>query len=338
MYTAQGEYPNLVNVTKRLDPDGSIAKIAELLAQYNPILDDMPVIEGNLPTGHRTTIRADLPQPTWRRLNYGVQPTKSKTAQVDDTIGMLEDYAEVDKDLAMLNGNSAEFRLSEDTPHLESMAQEMAQTVFYGDTTTNPERFLGLSPRYDALDIESQKPTATIRSKALSHVVDMGGTADLTSLWLICWGENTAHGIYPKGSQAGLLHEDLGEQTLYDENGGRYQGFRTHYQWKLGMSVRDWRYVVRLANIDVTALDDAAAQQALYRAMIKALHTLPTQGMGKKVFYCGAAIAAMLDMAAVDKENAALGVGDEFGREFTTFRKVPIKQCDAIIEDEVQVA
>ena len=98
------ELPNLVNVTKRLDPDGSIAKIAEVLMEFNPILEDIPLVMGNLPTGHRTTVRADIPDPTWRMLNYGVRPTKSMTAQVDDTIGMLEMYSEVDKDLAMLNG------------------------------------------------------------------------------------------------------------------------------------------------------------------------------------------------------------------------------------------
>ncbi len=124
------EMPNLANVTKRMDPDGSIAKIAELLQEFNPIIEDIPMVEGNLPTGHRTTVRSDTPTPTWRLLNYGVRPTKSTTAQVDDTIGMLEAYSEVDKDLANLNGNSAEFRMSEDKPHLESMSNDMASTVF----------------------------------------------------------------------------------------------------------------------------------------------------------------------------------------------------------------
>ena len=91
------ELPNLVNVTKRMDPDGSIAMIGELLQQFNPILEDIPLVEANNSTSHRITVRADLPDPTWRKLNYGVRPTKSKTEQVDDTIGMLEDYGEVDK-------------------------------------------------------------------------------------------------------------------------------------------------------------------------------------------------------------------------------------------------
>ena len=271
------ELPNLVNVTKRLDPDGKIARIAEILNQNNPILEDIPLVEGNLPTGHRTTVRADLPEPTWRKLNYGVRPTKSTTVQVDDTIGMLEDYAEVDKDLAALNGNSAEFRMSEDTPHLEGMSQTMATTIFYGDTATDPVKFLGLAPRYAGLSsYDDAKPTAQTNSSALTHVYNMGASAEnATSLWLVCWGQDTVHGIYPKGSKAGLHAADLGEVTLFDNDGGRYQGYRSHYQWKMGLSVRDWRCIVRIANIGIADLDVAAEQQKLDKMMIKALHTVP---------------------------------------------------------------
>jgi hypothetical protein len=180
------ELPNLVDVTKRMDPDGSVAKIAEVLLQFNPILEDIPMIEGNLPVGHRTTVRAGLPSATWRLLNYGVRPTKSTTIQVDDTIGMLEDYAEIDKDLAMLNGNTAEFRMSEDSPHLEAMSNTMASTIFYGDITTYPSRFHGLAPRYNVLGVPANKPTATVQSAYLKNIIGCGGvTASVqTSMWL----------------------------------------------------------------------------------------------------------------------------------------------------------
>src|SRR5437762_6039759 len=95
---------------KRVDDGYKIASIIELLSQTNEILLDMLVIEGNLPTGHKTTVRTGLPQATWRLLNYGVPNGKSTTAQVTDTIGNLETYSVIDKDLADLNGNTAEFR------------------------------------------------------------------------------------------------------------------------------------------------------------------------------------------------------------------------------------
>src|SRR5258708_16818956 len=106
---------------KRIDDDGKVATIINLLSQSNEVLEDMLVIEGNLPTGHKTTIRTGLPSATWRFLNAGVPKTKSTTAQVTDSCGMLEVYSEIDKDLAELNGNTAQFRLSEDIAFLAGM-------------------------------------------------------------------------------------------------------------------------------------------------------------------------------------------------------------------------
>ena len=333
---AGGELPNLLNVTKRLDPSGKVAAVAELLQKFDPIVEDIPLVEGNLPTGHRTTVRADLPEPTWRKLNYGVRPTKSTTAQVDESLGMLEAYSEIDKDLADLNGNSAEFRLSEDLPHLEAMTQTMASTIFYGDTVTNPERFTGLAPRYDTIGTPSNKFTAQTNSNYLKHVIDAGGTTDgaLTSVWFIVWGENTVHGIYPKGSTTGLKRKDLGEQTLTDNDGGRFQGYRTHYQWKMGLVVRDWRAIVRIANVELANMEDATAQKALYMAMIKAKYTVPPNLAGRGIFYASPGVQAMLDIAAVEKSNAALGYTDVFGREVLSFRGTPIKACNSILETE----
>jgi len=316
----------LADWAKRLDPDGSIATIVELLNQTNMILDDAIWLESNLPTGHRTTVRSDIPHATWRLLNYGVLPTKSKTSQITDSAGMLETYGEVDKDLAMLNGNTAEFRLSEDRPKIEGMNQDMATTIFYGDTGTHPERFLGLAPRYNAEDISGSKPPA---QTYLKQVIDGGGTGDVTSLWLIVWGSETVHMFFPKGSKAGLSVQDLGQKTLYDADGGQYEGYRTHYQWKAGMCVRDWRYIVRICNLSVTADFD-------YKLMIKALNTIPTMGMGKAVFYCTRAIKSQIDIAAAEKTNNALRIIDDeqFGKSITSFWNVPIKQTDAILETE----
>ena len=166
--------PTLLDVAKRLDPDGKIASIVEILNATNPVLEDLTYVEGNLPTGHRTTVRTGLPSPTWRKLYGGVQPTKSTTVQVTDSAGMLEAYAEVDKALADLNGNTAAFRLSEDSAHIEGIGQQMAQTLFYGNEGTQPEAFTGLAPRYNSLSAQNG-----------DNIIDAGGNdTDLTSIWL----------------------------------------------------------------------------------------------------------------------------------------------------------
>lgn len=329
------EYPNIHNILKRTDPDGSLADIAEVIMQYNPILEDIYTIEGNLPTGHRTTVRVDHGNPTWRAYNKGIRPSKSNTEQVDDTCGMLEDYSVVDKDLAELNGNTAAFRLSEDEAIIQGISNEMATTIFYG--TGQNRDFLGLAPRYDNIGTPAGKFGAREQSAYLKNVIDAGGSTagSQTSVWYMVHGEQFTHGIFPKGSKAGLSVRDLGEETVYDNEGGQFQGYRTHYQWKMGLVVRDWRYIVRIANIELANLENSTAQKALYKAMIRARYTLPQGSMsGRGVYYCSPAVLAMLDLAGVDKENANLGWTNIFGKDVRTFRGTPFRTCDAILETE----
>lgn len=311
---------------KRKDPDGKVAVITELLSQTNVILQDMPFVEGNLPTGHRTTVRSGLPAATWRLLNYGVQPSKSTTVQITDACGMLESYSEVDKSLADLNGNTSEFRLSEDRAFLEAMNQAQATTIFYGDTSVNPQQFMGLSSRYSSLSAGNAQ-----------NIIDAGGTGtDNASIWLVVWGESTVHGIFPKGQKAGLQTQDLGEQTLIDANGGKYQGYRSHYKWDNGLTLRDWRYVVRIANIDVSDLD-ATTPVDIVKLMIKALHRIPNRGMGKPVFYMNRTLNEYLDIQSLNKASLALSVKETEGEFWTTFRNVPIRETDALLETEARV-
>ncbi|HAU5802078.1 major capsid protein [Citrobacter freundii] len=312
---------------KRIDPNGKVDKIIELLSQTNPILLDMMIMESNSPTGHKTTVRTGLPDATWRLLNYGVPNSKSTTAQVTDTMGMLETYAEIDKSLADLNGNTAEFRLSEDRAFLEAMNQKMAQTLFYGDTSVNPQQFMGLASRYSSKSAGNGQ-----------NIIDAGGTGtDNTSIWLVVWGENTVHGIFPKGQKAGLQMQDLGEQTLRDSAGGQYQGYRTHYKWDNGLTLRDWRYVVRIANIDVSDLSVPASAANIVTQMVKALHRVPNLKMGRAAFYMNRTVAQALDLQSLDKASLALSVKETEGEWWTTFRGIPIRETDAILETEARV-
>jgi len=332
---------------KRVDEDGKIAVIVNILSQTNEVLDDMLVVEGNLPTGHKTTIRTGLPQATWRLLNYGVPNTKSTTAQITDVCGMLECYSEIDKDLADLNGNSAEFRLSEDMAFLEGMNQQMAQVLFYGNSQVNPAQFIGFAPRYS---------TATAaNAQTAVNVIDAGGTGSTnTSIWLVCWGPNTVHGIFPKGKLSGLQHRDLGEWPLLDANGNKYQGYRTHFKWDMGLTVRDWRYTIRIANIDVTLLAGGSAAN-LINGLIRAVHRLPTapvevsteqktdapdggqMQMGRCVIYCNRVVRTYLDIQAVNKTNVLLRLAEWQGKTITTFRGIPIRTCDQILSTESRV-
>lgn len=321
--------PTLLDVASRME-DGQIAKtIVELLNETDEVLDDATFLEANDGTSHKTTVRSGLPTATWRKLNYGVQPSKSTTVQIKDACGMLEAYAEVDKALADLNGNTAAFRLSEDRAFLESMNQSFVDALFYGDTTVDPEKFMGLAPRFNSTSAENGD----------NILSGSGAGSDNTSVWLMVWGPNTVHGLYPKGSMAGISHRDLGEWTLEDSNGGKYQGYRTHYKWDCGLTVRDWRYIVRIANIDVSDLTkDAATGANLVDLMVQALELVKDTNLGRPVFYCNRTIRSFLRRQMLNKSNLLLSLDEIAGKKVVTFDGIPVRRCDAILNTEAAVS
>lgn len=336
MATLVATHPTLLDVTKRLDPNGKIDMIAELLAQTNEIIDDMVWIEGNLPTGHRSTIRTGLPAPTWRKLYGGVQPTKSTTAQVTDSIGMLEAYAEVDKALADLNGNTAAFRMSEDRAHIEGISQEFAQTLFTGNEANEPEAFTGFVPRFDS--------TSASNAENLINGGAANGQTDCCSIWLVVWGPNTVHGIYPKGSVGGLKMTDKGQVTVENATdysggavgGGRYEAYRTHYRWDCGLTVRDWRYVSRIHSVDISTLTKNAGSGAdLIDLMAQALEIIPSLQMGKACFYVNRTVKSFLRRQIVSKvASSTLTMDQVAGKQVLTFDGIPVRRCDALTSTE----
>jgi len=329
----------LADWAKRTDPDGRVPVVAELLSQTNEILDDAVFKEGNLPTGDRVVIRTGLPTVYWRALNQGIPSTKSTTAQVDEACGMLEARSEVDKDLAMLNGNTAQFRLSEDTAFLEAMNQTQATTMFYGNPQYDPKQYLGLASRY-----------STLSGGNAVNVITAGGAdaAVNTSVYLVCWGDNTVYCPFPKGSKAGLIHEDLGEQTVFNTD-GRMQAYATRYQWKNGLVVKDWRYVVRICNINTTHLLAGTSTQTtavgtnIVKLMARALYRIPNMAMGRCAFYMNRTVHSGLSIQALDRTQYVLKVNEglsQFGQphSWLSFLGVPLRKVDALLNTEAVVA
>lgn len=318
----------LADQAKRLDPDGSIAAIAEVLAETNPILQDMPMKEGNELSGHRSTRRAALPSVGWRRLNEGVTPTKSVTEQVVDQCAILEAWCEVDEKVAELNGNTAGFRMSEAVAFLEAMSQEFADTLFYGNSATAEAEFDGLSMRYAS-------PTGN------QNVLDAGSSdTDNTSIWLIGWGDGI-HGIFPKGSTAGIRHNDWGKQIVDDAGGtagAKMAAYQDQFVLEAGLHVKDARYAVRIGSIDISVLAGGSPPD-LINLMIKALWRLPNQAaVSNARFYMNRTVGQYLDIQKRDDVAAAgMTYREVDGEQLRSFRGVPIRITDALTNAETAV-
>lgn len=347
--------PNLtlMDWTKRVDPNGSTAVIANLLSQTNHILKDAIYVEGNLPTGHRVTIATGLPTVYFRSLNEGVPTSKAATAQVDEPISMVEAWSETDVDLAILNGNKASFMMTENAMFIESMNQRQATEMFYGNPATDSRSYLGLAPRY----------SSTSAGNGQNVILSSGTVANKqTSVWLICWSESTVFAIFPKGSKAGLLHENLGTDTVQtlDSNGipnGRMRAIQHRYQWKTGIVVKDWRYAVRICNIgvnqgsgteDINDLEGAHAPTGsvnnILHLLAKAIGRIPNPQRGRCGFYLNRTVFTALMRVALERGASSGLLIQQAAREFGTpgaelsFLGIPIRQCDAILNTEAVVA
>ena len=337
MATVGGSLKTLNDWAKEVDPDGNTAQIIEILDQSNEVLTEMLWKEGNLPTGEQTSIRTGLPTPFWRMINAGTPNSKATSAQVTEQVGILTARSQIDKDEAMLNGNTNAFRFNENVAHMEGMSQEMASTLFYG-SAASPEEFVGFSNRYNDLGAVNGQ-----------NILDAGGTgSDNSSIWFVGWGPRAVFGVFPKGSSAGLQHEDLGLDDAFDSNNNRFRAYMDDYSWKAGLVVKDHRFAVRIANVDIsdligqTGTQSSTAATAIIKLMSRAIDRLPMLTGVNTSFYANRTVLSNLRVAALDKSNSAVTIEpalDQFGKTIHTmsFLGHPVRVTDALTEAEAQV-
>jgi len=82
------------------------------------------------------------------------------------------------------------------------------------------------------------------------------------------------HGIYPKGSSAGLKRTNLERELVEDDEGKKYYAMRQEFNWDIGLSIRDYRYGGRLANINIRNGLAASATLAKEKKFVEELKRL----------------------------------------------------------------
>ena len=312
--------------------DGKPYNTIELMNQSNTILDDILWREATDTDGHRTAVRSGLPAVYWRRLYRGTPPSKSAVSLIKDPMGMLEARCIIDAKMEDLHGdNFRAYRLSEARAFMEAMRQELATAIFYGNVKGNPDGIHGLDPRYAFKDAP--------------QVVDAGGTGSqaCTSIWGIVWGENDVTGIFPKGSEAGLKHKDIGEHDAYDDEGNAFRAKGDLYTWNVGLSTRDWRSAVRICNIPVDSLEKAKGDAGfidLHRLTIKAKNQIPAEKRMRLKWYMPQEVMTAMEYQATDAGNVTLVYRKQEGSPVFGSHTVQelhgcdIRQCDAILTTE----
>ncbi len=332
----------MADLTARLDPDGKVAKIGEWLSQTNEWMGFLKWKEGNLPTGERTTVRTGLPTVYYRGYNQGVDPSKSRVAQIDEGAALLEGKSAVDREIAKAHGDVGEYRLTEAGAFFESMTQTHATTSFFGNASASPKEFTGLAPRYNS----------TTGSTGDQIILGGGAGSDNSSIWLVVTGPMGVMGIYPKGTKAGISHIDVTGSTgtaddgvdvgLYypDADGKEFLALIDQYNLHCGLSIKDPRKVVRIANIDRSLLTTNYATGArLQMLMVEALNRvdgLSSPGHSAAWFMDRNA-TSFLERQLLNDKNPYLGYDNVDGQRQVSFGGIPIKRVDALRVNEATV-
>jgi hypothetical protein len=325
----------LLDLASRMEGNAPARTIIELMNKNNQLLDDMTFEECNQGTHHVTTQRVDIPDGTWRKLNKGVARSKSVTAQIKDEVAMLEAESLVDEKLLSLSGNRAKTLMTESKPYIEGISQQFVRQVVYG-TRTDPEKFPGLIDRYGSLSSADGGANPVASS---DNVIDGGGTGSTnTSIWIVGWGDDKIHGIYPKGSKAGIDMKDTGTQRVLDENGDSYLANSTRFMMDGGLAVRDWRFAVRICNIDVALLTkDASTGADVLDLLIQGVERMYNLS-GKNAIYCNRLISTYLRRQMVNRPGTLLSLEQIAGKKVVAFDGIPVRRLDEITSNEEAVA
>lgn len=309
-----------VEAVKRSGFSPDARRVIEELSVTNEILLDAPVVEANEGTVHTHLVRTAIPKATHRAYNEGVGSSSSKTKTVKDVISQIAIYSKIDEDLINQHPHPKEFMMSESVAFIEGMSQQQAQDFIYGDHSKDPRYMNGFATRRSKIDNVT--------------TIDMKGTGDnLTSIYLVKWGNRFCSVIYPRGSNSvGITVKDKGTQTVKADNGGEYEARVTYFKSDFGLAVGHEKSFIRLANIDLSK----TTGEEIVKAILKHKAKLPA-GDGTVSILCNQDIMGLIDVATMDKNNVCYTSEDPWGREVNKLRDMRFRRVDAILNTESQV-
>jgi hypothetical protein len=314
------------------DPDGMAARVIDIMSEENAIIEDMFVVPGNKDYGLLTSQNAAEPTVSIRGVNGTVTGTKGAFKQLEVSCALFTALGQIDKELYNAATDKNGFRANANKPFFNAMPKKIAYELFYGNKATDAQSFNGLAQFYNA----------TTTADYGEYVALGGGTStDNRSLWLIDWGEDYCCGTYPKNTVAGLQHTPYGETLVDMTDGSKWPALQDLWEWRVGIAVRDYRRVYRIANISKAALatigtsSDTSAD--LFNLMIDAITWVNPSNRAR--FYGDRHIMAAFTKQAFNKGNSLVTMDELYGKKrVPSFLGVPIRRCDALDTDESLVS
>ena len=343
---ASGSFLTLNDVASRTGSNGEQLYIAEMLSQSIVVFEDLPMREATEYWRHEGAFRGSLPAGAWRQANQGTGYAKSTTGKLSVGLGVLEQWSQIDELELVGLADPDEFRQNEDAAFLEGMGQTIEGTFWYGNSVQTPAEFMGLAPFYNTIT----------GAQNGANIIDGGGTGSSNaSIWVLGLGERSIYGLYPRGSKAGLTADDRGTTVPgYDAVGNPFKAYTMVFQQMVGMLPQDWRFGVRIANLDTTTAGLAGPTPPdLFTLMSKAVKKLPHMGKQssgitktdapngdpgiRPIIYMDRTLSYYCDVQGMRNKQVLLTINDAAGKVQDMFRGVPLKFSDQLLNTEARV-
>lgn len=321
--------------------DKQIGKVAEVLVQENPMLNDIPYMPMNMGTIHKEDIRSALPAVYYRKANQAIPASKTTVEERTFQAAHFESKSQIDAAVAKRGGMDriAYNRWNQAQGHIQAHAIEHAALTIYGSPVDSTRKVAGFMDIFSTLS--ASEPTS-------KQIIDAGGvTSDMCSILKVHWGERSVFGIYPEGTQAGLKRTDRSKGNVevqinaLDSAGaaGNFWGYEEQFEIDHGLVVKDYRQVARIANIDPVTLKSGNGAADLIDLMISADYKIHNLQNGKGVWYVNKTLQAFLHKQALTKVGAGAGLSFENyqGQMMLMFLGSPVRRSDALLSTEDQV-
>lgn len=311
--------------------DGKVLAVAEILHQKNGIVADIPWKESDTPEGHMSVQETSLPEIYTKTANGYVPSSKGTDAQTLEALETLEGWSVIEEQVASYGGDVAGKRANQTKKFTEKFNQTVADRFFYGNGSTTVGQINGLGTRF-----------ASTSGTTGSNVIlggSLSGQTDNMSIWLIGWGENKVGGVYRKGSPGGFRLRDWGSVIEFNSDGEQRVVYKEQYNWDIGLALDDWRYVVRIPNIDKSLLI-AGTGADLFDKMILAIEAIPDIDSCRPSFYMNRTTKAFLNIQARNAVQTGGQLSYEVvdGRRLSMFQGIPITISDRLTESETRIS
>ena len=332
MATVGTNHVTLADMAAQTNPDGSLAsKIISRVARKNDLLSILPFTKGNRSDGDQITQLTSMPTIGYIKINKAPTFSKAGHTQITNTVGIIKTLNKIDPELAARYPNPEQYRVNKDVAFTEAIRQQVASDIVYSNKATTPEKFDGMAVRYGTVN--------TVRNNPGYYMINGGGSgSDNLSIWVAKVGPEGLHGIVGKEGQPGLTTKDKGTQWLGDADGNEMEWMVTEFRWELGVQVANPGAVVRICNIDKSALVTESSAADLSKLIYKAQELLEDVP-GQAVILMNKTARAHLAIQA--STETTLGLHDKmatFPERVPSINGMPVLLMDTLTNAEATIS